>query len=311
MKKHIVIATRSSKLALWQAEWVKTQIQLNFPKVTVELSLIKTKGDKILDTPLAKIGGKGLFVKELETAMLKNEADIAVHSLKDVPVELPEGLSISVYTKRETPNDAFVSNHYSDFSELPKGAVIGTSSLRRMAQLKKIRPDIEFKSLRGNVITRLSKLDNGDYDAIILAAAGLIRLELKDRITRLLDVDISLPAIGQGVVCIETRTNDEEVMALLAPLKDHETRITVQAERALLCRLNGGCQVPLAGYATLSENTIYLTGLIASLDGKQIIKKSIQGNSKDAHTLGTTLAEDLLKSGGREILESVGIEVAE
>ena len=310
MKKHIIIATRSSKLALWQAEWVKAQIQLHFPEVTVELSLIKTKGDKILDTPLAKIGGKGLFVKELETAMLNNEADIAVHSLKDVPVELPKGLAISVYTKRETPNDAFVSNHFSDFSELPNGAIVGTSSLRRMAQLKKIRPDIELKSLRGNVITRLSKLDSGDYDAIILAAAGLIRLELKERITRLLDVDISLPAIGQGVVCIETRTNDEAIMALLAPLKDSETKVTVQAERALLCRLNGGCQVPLAGYATLSENTIQLTGLIASLDGKQIIKKSIQGPTQEAETLGITLAEDLLNSGGREILESVGIEVA-
>jgi hydroxymethylbilane synthase len=310
MKKHIVIATRSSKLALWQAEWVKAQIQHHYPEVTVDLSLIKTKGDKILDTPLAKIGGKGLFVKELETAMLNNKADIAVHSLKDVPVELPEGLSISVYTKRETPNDAFVSNNYAAFADLPKGAVVGTSSLRRMAQLKKIRPDIEFKSLRGNVITRLSKLDNGDYDAIILAAAGLIRLELKERITHLLDVDISLPAIGQGVVCIETRFNDKEVLEILAPLKDHQTELTISAERALLCRLNGGCQVPLAGYATLCGDKIQLTGLIASLDGSNIIKKNIEGSSLDAKILGTKLAEELLINGGREILESVGIEVA-
>jgi hydroxymethylbilane synthase len=310
MKKHIVIATRSSKLALWQAEWVKAQIQHHYPEVTVDLSLIKTKGDKILDTPLAKIGGKGLFVKELETAILNNKADIAVHSLKDVPVELPEGLSISVYMKRETPNDAFVSNHYAAFVDLPKGAVVGTSSLRRMAQLKKIRPDIEFKSLRGNVITRLSKLDSGNYDAIILAAAGLIRLELKGRITHLLDVDISLPAIGQGVVCIETRSFDEEVLELLGPLKDNETELTIKAERALLCRLNGGCQVPLAGYATLCEDKIQLTGLIASLDGSNIIKKNIEGSSLDAKILGTKLAEELLINGGREILESVGIEVA-
>ncbi len=311
MKKKIVIATRSSKLALWQAEWVKGQILQHYPEVKVELSLIKTKGDKILDTPLAKIGGKGLFVKELETAMLNNEADIAVHSLKDVPVELPEGLSITVYTEREIPNDAFVSNHFDDFSDLPKGAIVGTSSLRRMAQLKKLRPDIEFKSLRGNVLTRLSKLDSGDYDAIILAAAGLIRLELKERITRLLAVDISLPAIGQGVVCIETRVNDEEVLALLKPLKDKKTEVTTIAERALLCRLNGGCQVPLAGYATLSGDQLQLTGLIASLDGSTIIKRSIQGPSQNGHILGTKLAEELLTSGGREILESVGIEVAE
>ncbi|NQU63627.1 MAG: hydroxymethylbilane synthase [SAR324 cluster bacterium] len=246
MIKKIRIATRSSALALWQANWVKQRLEHTHSGLIVELIHLKTKGDKILDVPLAKIGGKGLFVKELEVAILENRADIAVHSLKDVPTEFPEGLELSVFTKREVPNDAFVSNEFESFTALPKNAVVGTSSLRRIAQLKKVRPDIEFKSLRGNVGTRLGKLDSGEFNAIILAAAGLIRLGLKDRITELLQHDTSLPAIGQGVVCIESRTGDELVLDCIRTLGDEETALNVSAERALLKRLNGGCQVPIA-----------------------------------------------------------------
>jgi len=308
MIKKIRIATRSSLLALWQANWVKEKIGELNSDISVELIHLITKGDKILDAPLAKIGGKGLFVKELEVAMLNQEADIAVHSMKDVPTELPDGLEISVITKRETPNDAFVSNRFSTFRELPKKAVVGTSSLRRIAQLQRLRPDLKFKTLRGNVNTRLSKLDNNEYDAIILAAAGLIRLDLNDRITELLSLDSSLPAICQGVVCIESRVNDSDVLDIINQLNDDETSYNARAERALLCRLNGGCQVPLAGFAVTKGDQITLTGLLASPDGTKYLKKTEIGSRENCVEIGIQLAEELLQAGGREILADVGIE---
>ncbi len=309
MKENLVIATRSSQLALRQAEWVKARVNRHFPDVKIHLSRVKTKGDKILDTSLTKIGGKGLFVKELEVAILNQEADIAVHSMKDVPITCPPGLEISVITRGETPNDAFVSNQYNSFQNLPEKAVVGTSSLRRVAQLKKARPDLRFESLRGNVNTRLRKLDEGRYDAIILAMAGLIRLEMEDRITEKLSYDLSLPAIGQGVVCIESRRDDNEVLELIRPLIDSKTRSRIRAERALLCRLNAGCQIPLAGFSTLENGIIELSGLVASEDGKTLVKVTDSAPESDAEALGVRVAEKLLENGAREILENIGIEV--
>ena len=250
LEKTLKIATRQSPLALWQANYVKDRLQQQYPDLTVELVPMVTKGDVILDSPLAKIGGKGLFVKELENALLNKEADIAVHSMKDVPMQFPEGLGLAVICQREDPRDAFVSHSYRTFTELPQGAVVGTSSLRRQCQLKALRPDLDIRSLRGNVGTRLSKLDNGDYDAIILASAGLIRLGLADRIASFIDIEQSLPAAGQGAVGIECRTDDVQVQALLAPLADAETTYCVRAERAMNNHLQGGCQVPIGGYAS-------------------------------------------------------------
>ncbi|MBU2644905.1 hydroxymethylbilane synthase [bacterium] len=308
MIKKIRIATRASKLALWQSNWVKSCLEEGFPDLVVELIHLKTKGDKILDVPLAKIGGKGLFVKELETALLENKADIAVHSLKDVPTEFPEGLEISVITRRETPNDAFVSNRFGCFEALPQHSVLGTSSLRRIAQLKKARPDIRFESLRGNVNTRLKKLDNGEFDGIILAAAGLIRLGLQDRLTEILPYDLSLPAIGQGVVCIESRKGDMAILERISPLADAETTMTVSAERALLKRLNGGCQIPIAGHAVIENRQIHLTGVLASPDGDRYLRMTETGPLTDGAGIGTRLGQRLLEAGGREILAAVGIE---
>jgi hydroxymethylbilane synthase len=308
MKQTVKIATRSSQLALWQAEWVKAKIINLFPETHVELVHIKTKGDKILDSPLAKIGGKGLFVKELEVSMLAGETDLAVHSLKDVPTELPDGLEISVMTKREIPWDAFISNTFSSFKALPHQSVIGTSSLRRIAQLRKARPDLIFKTLRGNVNTRLKKLDQGDYDAIILAAAGLVRLKMDSRITERLPLDLSIPAIGQGVVCIESRIGDERIQQLIHPLIDAETTGNVEAERALLMRLNGGCQVPLAGHAVTKGKTVTLTAMLASPEGSDFIRLTDSAPVSEAAQLGTRLGERLLERGGREILAQVGIE---
>ncbi len=308
MTNKIRIATRSSKLALWQSNWIKKRLEALHKNLSVELIHLKTKGDKILDVPLAKIGGKGLFVKELETALLEHRADIAVHSLKDVPTEFPEGLEISVITERETPNDAFVSNHYSRFSALPENAVVGTSSLRRIAQLKNARPGIQFKSLRGNVDTRLRKLDSGEFDAIILAAAGLIRLGLQERLTELLPYELSLPAIGQGVVCIEARKGDEAVLEKIRPLADEQTTIQVSAERALLKRLNGGCQIPIAGHAIVDADRIQLTGVLAAPEGEPFLKMTESGSLTNAIQLGIQLGNRLLEAGGREILSAVGIE---
>ncbi len=304
-KKLIKIATRDSLLALWQAEYVATALKNAHPGLEVELVKMKSQGDKILDVPLAKVGGKGLFTKELEEGMLRGDADIAVHSMKDVPMELPEGLHLPVICPREDPRDAFVSNTINSFEELPQGAVVGTSSMRRQCQLLAKRPDLQIKFLRGNVQTRLRKLDDGEYDAIILAAAGLKRLGHEERITELLETTLSLPAVGQGAVGIECRTDDEEVNALIAPLNDTKTSIRVRAERAMNHRLEGGCQVPIAGYAELESGMLVMRGLVGSTDGKEIIRGDIAGRPEDAEELGTVQAEDLLSRGAAEILKEV------
>ncbi|MCQ9120192.1 hydroxymethylbilane synthase [Rodentibacter pneumotropicus] len=299
------IATRQSPLALWQANFVKERLENIHPALTVELVPMVTKGDIILDTPLAKIGGKGLFVKELENALLEKRADIAVHSMKDVPMQFPEGLGLSVICKREDPRDAFVSNHYVSFNDLPEGAIVGTSSLRRQCQLKQLRPDLDIRSLRGNVGTRLSKLDNGEYDAIILAAAGLLRLGMKERIASFIDVATSLPAVGQGAVGIECRMDDYLVQKLLVPLADEETTVCVKAERAMNARLQGGCQVPIGGYAVLENNQIRLRALVGELDGSSIIRAEGKSAVEKAEELGVQIAEQLLAQGADSILAKV------
>lgn len=305
LEKTLKIATRQSPLALWQANYVKDRLQQLYPDLTIELVPMVTKGDVILDSPLAKIGGKGLFVKELENALLNKEADIAVHSMKDVPMQFPEGLGLAVICKREDPRDAFVSNSYRTFAELPQGAVVGTSSLRRQCQLKALRPDLDIRSLRGNVGTRLSKLDNGDYDAIILASAGLIRLGLADRIASFIDVEQSLPAAGQGAVGIECRTDDMQVQALLAPLADAETTYCVRAERAMNNHLQGGCQVPIGGYAVLQQGQLYLRALVGDIDGSRIIRAEGKSAVENAEILGVKIAEQLLAQGADKILQAI------
>lgn len=305
MKEILRIATRQSPLALWQANFVKDALEQRFPQLSVELVTMVTKGDIILDTPLAKIGGKGLFVKELELALLENRADIAVHSMKDVPMTFPEGLGLAVICEREDPRDAFVSNHYANLEALPAGAVVGTSSLRRQCQLMAKYPHLQIKSLRGNVGTRLSKLDNGEYDAIILASAGLIRLGLSERIRTFIPVETSLPACGQGAVGIETRLNDERVLGYLAELNHQPTAYCVQAERAMNSRLQGGCQVPIGGFATLTGDEIELNALVGSLDGSTIVRASAKGNIKEAEKLGVEVAEALLAKGADHILKAV------
>ncbi|MDH5231691.1 MAG: hydroxymethylbilane synthase [Gammaproteobacteria bacterium] len=299
------IATRKSPLAVWQAEHVKARLEALHPGLQVELVKMVTKGDKILDAPLAKVGGKGLFVKELETGMLQGDADIAVHSMKDVPVEFPDGLHLAVICEREDPRDAIVSNQIKNFQDLPHGARVGTSSLRRQAQIKALRPDIEIISLRGNVNTRLAKLDEGQYDAIILAAAGLIRLGFHDRIAEFIEPSISLPAIGQGAIGIECRTDDERVKQLIAPLNHEQTAIRVLAERAMNNRLEGGCQVPIGGYAEIDHGVILLRGLVGEPDGSLIIRGDISGHPEDAEELGTVLADDLLSRGADKILKAI------
>ncbi len=301
----IRIATRNSPLALWQAEFVKAELVKLHPDIQVDLVGFKTRGDIMLDSPLSKIGGKALFVKELEVAMLNDEADIAVHSMKDVPMEFPDGLGLSVICEREDPRDAFVSNQYSNLDELPEGAVLGTSSLRRQCQILAHRPDLQIRSLRGNVQTRLGKLDAGEFDAIVLAAAGLLRLEMHDRIAWFIDPVTSIPAGGQGAVGIECRTDDKKVRELLAPLAHEETTIAVTAERALNKRLQGGCQVPIACYATLEQDLIHMNGLVGSLDGRQILRVQGSDHLENAESLGIRLAEDLLEQGADEILKEV------
>ena len=305
LEKTLKIATRQSPLALWQANYVKDRMQQLYPEITIELVPMVTKGDVILDSPLAKIGGKGLFVKELENALLTKEADIAVHSMKDVPMQFPEGLGLAVICQREDPRDAFVSHSYRTFAELPQGAVVGTSSLRRQCQLKALRPDLDIRSLRGNVGTRLSKLDNGDYDAIILASAGLIRLGLADRIASFIDVEQSLPAAGQGAVGIECRTDDVQVQALLAPLADAETTYCVRAERAMNNHLQGGCQVPIGGYAVLQQGQLYLRALVGDIDGSRIIRAEGKSPVENAEALGVQIAEQLLAQGADKILQAI------
>lgn len=301
----IRIATRKSPLAMWQAHYVKDALEQAHPGIQVELLPFVTKGDVILDTPLAKVGGKGLFVKELEVAMLEGKADIAVHSMKDVPMEFPEGLGLVTICEREDPRDAFVSNHYQNLDQLPDGAVVGTSSLRRQCQLKAKYPKLVIKDLRGNVNTRLRKLDEGEYDAIILAAAGLLRLEMADRIANYLAPELSLPAVGQGAVGIECRLDDEVTKALLAPLNHPETAIRVQAERAVNNTLEGGCQVPIGSYAELTGDNIYLRALVGAPDGSKMLFREVTGPQADAQQLGENLAHGLLDDGAREILQQV------
>lgn len=308
MSKTIRIATRKSPLALWQAEEVARQLKHYHSGINVELVTMTTQGDIILDTPLAKIGGKGLFVKELETGMLNGDADIAVHSMKDVPMHLPDGLHLSVIMERENPSDAFVSNTINSIDELPENARVGTCSLRRQTQLKERRPDIQILDLRGNVNTRLTKLDNGDYDAIILASAGLIRLGFEERIAHSIATDQSLPAIGQGAVGIECREDDEEINSLLAPLHHGETAIRVNAERSLNLRLNGGCQVPIGGFAELDGDQVRLRGLIGFPDGSKIFRSEKVGLHEHAYELGIEVAEELLEQGGDKVLNLLGID---
>ncbi|OIQ47614.1 MAG: hydroxymethylbilane synthase [Gammaproteobacteria bacterium MedPE] len=299
------IATRKSPLALWQAEFVKAQLEHFHPNIKVELVTMVTKGDKILDTPLAKVGGKGLFVKELETAMLEGRADIAVHSMKDVPVEFPDGLGLEVICEREDPRDAFVSNNFKSIDELPEGSVVGTSSLRRQCQIRAARPDLIIRDLRGNVGTRLGKLDAGEYDAIILAAAGLIRLEMNERIASFIEPEQSLPAVGQGAVGIECREDDERIKALLAPLEHLETRQRVLAERALNKRLEGGCQVPIGSYCVIEGNDFWLRALVGNPDGSVMLTEEARGSLQDAEQVAIEMADKLLNRGGREILQQV------
>jgi hydroxymethylbilane synthase len=301
------IATRKSPLALWQAEFVKSQLQRYHPRLNIELVTMTTKGDKLLDTPLAKIGGKGLFVKELETAMLQDLADIAVHSMKDVPMDFPEGLCLSVICEREDSSDAFVSSHFGTLAELPENAVIGTSSLRRQCQIRAHFPTLQVKELRGNVNTRLSKLDAGEYDAIILASAGLMRLGMADRITQRLPTSISLPAGGQGAVGIECRSNDTRIQELIAPLHHLESAICVRAERAANKHLQGGCQVPIACFAELSDNgvTVNLRGLVGSVDGSRILRAHATGNADNPEKLGIQVAKDLLSQGAGKLLAEI------
>ena len=305
MSKKVVIGTRGSKLALWQAEWIRSQLMELHEGLEVELMKIKTTGDKIQDVPLAMVGGKGLFVKEIEEAMLRGEIDLAVHSMKDVPTILPESLFISVVTKREDPRDAFISNKYTSLGDMPGGARLGTSSLRRSCQIKALRPDIDIVSIRGNLDTRIRKLDEGEFDAIILAAAGMHRLGFEDRISETLDPEVSLPAIAQGAVGIECRRDDESTNALVAPLRHEETSICVAAERATLARLEGGCQVPIAAHAVLAGDTLVMDGLVGNLTGEVILRAHKKGSHADAEAIGVALAEELLAAGGKEILDEI------
>lgn len=305
MSDILKIATRKSPLALWQANHVADKLKSYHPTLQVELVTITTKGDKILDAPLAKIGGKGLFVKELEVAMLKGEADIAVHSMKDVPMLFPKGLVLQVICPREQPFDAFVSNKYKKIMDLPKGATVGTSSLRRKSQLKKARPDLLISDLRGNVGTRLGKLDAGKYDAIILAAAGLIRLGEKQRIAEIISAEIILPAVGQGAIGIECREGDLKIQKLVEPLHCSETACRVLAERSMNEKLNGGCQVPIAGYATIDGDQLNLQGLVAAENGEKIIKAQQTAEINQYTQVGRDVANKLIASGANEILQQL------
>lgn len=308
MKKDtIVIGTRSSKLALWQADYVEAKLRERYPELHVVQKRMTTKGDRVLDAPLAKIGGKGLFTKELEQAMLAGEIDLAVHSLKDMPTELPEGLMLAAVTERFDPGDAVVSPRYQTLANLPQGAKVGTSSLRRRAQLLAKRPDLEIVSLRGNVNTRLKKLEEENFDAIILAVAGLKRLGFHDRITEILPREICLPAVGQGALAIEARAADEATLSLIAFLDDAATRTAARAERAFLARVEGGCQVPVGVYAEAADEALEMEAVIASIDGERLYRKKKAGSALDAEKIGRALAEELLAMGGKEILQELGL----
>ncbi|MBB1486432.1 hydroxymethylbilane synthase [Oceanospirillum sediminis] len=308
MSRQVIrIATRKSPLAMWQAEHIQARLEALHPGLTVELVPMSTQGDKILDTPLAKIGGKGLFVKELELAMQEGLADIAVHSMKDVPMVLPEGFELPVICERHAPTDAFVSNQYACFDDLPQGAILGTSSLRRELQARANRPDLQVKSLRGNVQTRLGKLDAGEFDAIILATSGLQRMELDGRIRQELPAELSLPAVGQGALGIETRADDQDIIDLILPLKDEDTWNTVRAERAMNRHLEGGCQVPIGGFAELMDNgaSIRLRALVGEPDGSQLLRAEKTGAVSDPEALGIAVADMLIDQGAKAILDRV------
>ena len=304
-RKTLRIATRGSPLALWQAEHVAARLKDLHPGLEVELLTMKTRGDKLLDAPLAKVGGKGLFVKELEHGLLDGSADLAVHSMKDVPVEFPEGLELALVMEREDPRDAFVSNHHASLAVMPAGSLVGTSSLRRQTQIRERYPELRVDWLRGNVNTRLAKLDAGEYDAIILAASGLMRLGFHDRIRAPIEPEECLPAIGQGVLGIEIRSDDVELRQLIAPLAHAETTLRVTAERALNETLNGGCQVPIAGYAVLEGGELHLRGLVGEPDGSRILRAEVRGGSEQAHELGVELAQQLLAQGADRILATL------
>jgi hydroxymethylbilane synthase len=305
MAKPVVIGTRGSQLALWQAEWVRRALTERFPDTPVELLILKTQGDKILDVPLAKLGGKGLFIKEIEEALLDGRVDLAVHSMKDLPAEIPAGLDVGAVPERETATDVFISADGRGLAETPPGAVVGTSSLRRAAQLRHLRPDLRIAALRGNVDTRLRKLEEGGLAAVILAAAGVKRLGLAPRITEHLPADLMLPAVGQGALCIEIRRPDDRIRSMVAALDHPATRVAVSGERAFLRRLEGGCQVPIAGHASVDGQGFTLAGLVADLDGRTVIKDRASGAPEDAERIGRALAETLLSRGADEILKKL------
>ncbi|NNM52234.1 MAG: hydroxymethylbilane synthase [Pseudomonadales bacterium] len=305
MERSLKIATRKSPLALWQAEYVRDRLQQAHRGLNVELLTMTTRGDRILDAPLAKVGGKGLFVKELEHALLEGRADLAVHSMKDVPMEFPEGLMLAATCERADPRDALISHRFEHLLDLPQGAIVGTSSLRRQCQLRALRPDLVIHDLRGNVNTRLAKLDAGEYDAIILATAGMIRLNLGDRIRQRLDTTTLLPAVGQGAVGIECRQDDTELLALLQPLQHETTWYQVQAERAMNLTLSGGCQVPIAGFAELDGDQLWLRGLVGSNDGSLILRAEAKAPRLAAETLGRHVAQALLDQGAGDVLRAI------
>lgn len=305
MKQAIKIGTRGSKLALWQANWVKSALGKHYPEISVEIQTIKTTGDKILDVPLAKVGGKGLFVKEIEEALLDGRVDVAVHSMKDMPADLPDGLCIGAVPEREIPNDVLISNNGKALCDLPKGARVGTSSLRRAAQLLAIRPDLAILPLRGNLDTRIKKLESNQLDAIVLAAAGVKRLNLADKITQHLNVDLLIPAVGQGALCIEIRENDPEVSSIVSVLDHFETNRVVAGERAFLARLEGGCQVPMAAHGEIKESALTISGMVAAIDGSGVFKQTVSGPVSSAEQIGVELAERLIDMGAGEILEKL------
>lgn len=311
MKKTIKIGTRGSKLALWQANWVKSSLTAIQPSLSIDLMIIKTKGDKILDVPLAKVGGKGLFVKEIEEALLSRRIDLAVHSMKDMPAEIPDGLCIGAIPKRENPKDVLISNNGLIVSELKSGSRVGTSSLRRSAQLLHARPDLVILPLRGNLDTRLKKLETENMDAIILAAAGVKRLNFESRITEYIDENVMLPAVGQGALCIEIRKNDTEIEPIVAALDHQKTRSAVMGERAFSNRLEGGCQVPIAALGKIEKNIFTMSGLVADVDGKILIKKTLSGPVEQSETIGVKLADGLLSMGAKKILENIKAEINE
>lgn len=305
----IVIASRESRLAMWQAVHIQKRLTALYPKMEVSILGITTQGDRILDRPLAKIGGKGLFVKELELALEDGSADIAVHSMKDVPMVLPDGFSLIIVGEREDPRDAFVSNSYTTPDELPAGSIVGTSSLRRESQLRARFPHLKIEPLRGNVETRLRKLDEGQYAAIILAAAGLKRLELGHRITSYISLEESIPAVGQGALGIEYRTDRKDIDDLLLPFANIETTACVSAERAMSRRLAGSCEIPLGAHAIFSNQTLSINGFVASPDGSKLIRSSIEGSAKNDEALGTQLADELLSQGAADILQSLNVKI--